>query len=451
MFFPPRPLALAVSSALAAFSAQAASSDAPPALSTTTVTAKGYAADDLRTPLSTLAIERGEIDRRGAANVGELLRGEPGLAVASDGAQGQNPVIRGLKKESVVLLVDGMRLNSAQPAGAIASFMSLGLAERVEAVKGPASVLYGSGAIGGAINVLLPQAKFVAGAQFEAGASYDSASQGMRGTGVANFSQGDHALMLGASLARIDDYKAPDGSVPRTGYDSDSFIGQYRLRIDGAQQLRASLQSHGDRDVWHPGSTKFVNPTVGSTTVRAPKQERTLAEVGYSRKGSGEAPLNIDLRAWRQEVERQIWSFASGLQRENSKTQVGFVTYGADARADWLLDPQHLVSFGTNVWRMSASPERYVAGTAPAFALGRNDPFKDGRIDALGFYVQDDMHFGRLNILAALRHDTVKGSAASVGNGAVTRGLERSDSAFSGSLGAIYAAAPLLRPYATLS
>lgn len=451
MFFSPRPLALAVSSALAAFSAQAASSDAPSALSTTTVTAKGYAADDLQTPLATLAIERSEIDRRGAANVGELLRGEAGLAVASDGAQGQNPVIRGLKKESVVLLVDGMRLNSAQPAGAIASFMSLGLAERVEVVKGPASVLYGTGAIGGAINVLLPQAKFVPGAQFTAGASYDSASQGMRGTGVANFSQGDHALMLGASLARIDDYKAPDGSVPRTGYDSDSFIGQYRLRIDGAQQLRASLQSQSDRDVWHPGSTKFVNPVVGSTTVWAPKQERTLAEVGYSRKGSGETPLNVDLRAWRQEVERQIWSYATGLRRENSKTQVGFVTHGADARADWLLDAQHLVSFGSNVWRMGASPERYVAGAAPAFALGRNDPFKDGRIDALGFYVQDDMHFGRLNILAALRHDTVKGSAASVGNGAVTRGLARSDSAFSGSLGAIYAAAPLLRPYATLS
>jgi len=41
-----------------------------------------------------------------------------GLAVAGDGPQGQNPVIRGLKRESVVLLVDGMCLNSAQPQGA---------------------------------------------------------------------------------------------------------------------------------------------------------------------------------------------------------------------------------------------------------------------------------------------------------------------------------------------
>lgn len=455
MPFPPRPLpslrplSLAVLAACAGFAAHAA--DNAGTLSTVTVTAKGYAADDLQTPGSTAAFEREEIVASGANNVGELLRGEPGLAVASDGAQGQNPVIRGLKKESVVLLVDGMRLNSAQPAGAIASFMSLGLADRVEVVKGPSSVLYGTGALGGAINVLLPQAKFVPGVQFDASASYDSASQGMRGTGVANLAHGDHALMVGASLARIDDYKAPGGTVPRTGYDSDSFIGQYRFRIDAAQQLRASYQQHTDDNVWHPGSTKFANPMVGSTTVWAPKQERTLAELGYSRKGAGEAPINVDLRVWRQEMERQIYSYASGLGRENSKTHVSFTTDGLDARADWLLHPQHLVSFGANAWRMEASPERYVAGGAPTFTLGRNDPFRNGRIEALGFYVQDDMRFGRLNVLAALRHDTVEGSAAAMTNGTVTSGLARSDSAFSGSLGAIYEAAPLLRPYATLS
>ena len=153
-------------------------------LSAINVTAKGYAANDLDTPLSTTTLDREEIARRGAANVGDALRGEPGIAISNDSAQGQNPVIRGLGKESTVLLVDGMRFNSAQPAGAIASFMTLGLAERIEVIKGGASVLYGTGALGGAINVLLPQARFVPGFGLEAGASFDSASKGMRGTAV---------------------------------------------------------------------------------------------------------------------------------------------------------------------------------------------------------------------------------------------------------------------------
>lgn len=417
-----------------------------------TITAKGYVADELETPAATISMEREEILQRGANNVGDILRGEPGLAVANDSAQGQNPVIRGLKKESVVLLVDGMRLNSAQPAGAIGSFLSLGLAERVEVVKGPASVLYGTGALGGAINVLLPQARFIPGTGLDISTGVDSASSGIRGTGAINASQGDHAMMLGASVAHIGDYKSPEGTIPRTGYDSDSFIGQYRLRIDTAQQLRLSLQQHRDEDVWYPGSTKpRPNPQVQSTTLHSPKQTRQLAEVGYSRKGTGDKPLNFDLRLYRQEMQRQIFSHANGPLNDNiAETNVSFDTNGLDAKADWLVHSAHLLSFGANAWRMDASPDRHLA-MPPSFEFIRNVPFEDGRIEALGFYLQDDMYFDKLNLLAGIRHDTVKGSAASVSNGTVTTGLDRSDSALSGSLGAIYEATPLLRPYVNLA
>ncbi len=452
MLFAPRPLACAIATLFASSLALADTALAP-----VSVTAKGYAADTLSTPSSVFVADGDDLRRDGADNLGEALRGEPGFAVNSDGAQGQNPVIRGLKKESIVLLVDGMRFNSAQPAGAVASFMAFGLADRVEAVKGPASVLYGTGALGGAINVLMPQARFEPGAKFSAGASYDSASQGMRGTGVMNLSQGDHALMLGASLARIDDYEAPDGRVNRSGYDSNSFIGQYRFRIDGQQQLRLSLQQHEDRDVWYPGSTKYNVPNYGTTTVHSPKQDRTLAEIGYSRKGSGEAPINVDVRAYYQEMERLIYSYSTTLGRNNSETDVTFHTKGLDAKADWLVHPQHLLSFGMNLWQMDASPDRLVANPMAGFAMQRSDPFDSGSIRALGFYVQDDMRFGQLNVLAGLRHDTVKGSAASVANSRApfgprtTAGLDNEDSAFSGSLGASYEVAPLFRPYASLA
>lgn len=436
------------------------------------VTAKGYAAEALQTPTATLSLDREALLRRGANNVGEALRGQPGVAVANDSAQGQNPVIRGLRKESIVLLVDGIRLNSAQPAGAIASFMSLGLAERVEVVKGPASVLYGSGALGGAINVLLPQARFEPGSGFDVATSFDSASSGVRATGVGNFANDKHALMVGASLARIDDYRSPQGTVELTGYDSNSVISQYRHRIDAANELRLSLQQHEDEDVWYPGSTR-AHPTasrpVGSgisqTTVHSPTQTRSLSEVGYTRRGSGDAPLNLDVRLYRHEMERQIFSraFDNTPAREDigdiAQTRVSFVTDGADIRSDWLAHSQHLLSFGLNTWRMEASPERLLRTPSqisnPDAPFVRNDPFTNGRIDALGFYLQDDMSFGPLSVLAGLRHDTVEGTADSVANPAggarETEGLTRRDRMWSGSLAAIYEVSPLLRPYANYS
>ncbi len=78
-------------------------------------------------------------------------------------------MIRGLQKDSVVLMVDGMRLNSAQPAGAIASFLSLGLADRVEVVKGTASVLYGGANPGGIINLVSKRPTDEPFGYFEAG------------------------------------------------------------------------------------------------------------------------------------------------------------------------------------------------------------------------------------------------------------------------------------------
>lgn len=452
----PTRMALAVAALLAASAqAQQAASDVAKEqqeadLPTVNVTAKGYAADSAETPIATTELGREALERKGAQNLGEALRGEAGLAVASDSGQGQNPVIRGQQKESIVLMVDGVRLNSAQPAGAIGSFLSLGLAERVEVVKGPASVLYGTGALGGAINVQLPQARFDR-TGLRATLGYDSASKGFSGAGVGQFSSGDHAVMLGASLARLDDYKAPKGRVARTGYDSNAFIGQYRYRIDAQQQLRISAQRHQDEDVWYPGSTrKHPMPRIGQLITYSPKQTRSLYEVGYNRRGSGPRPLNVDVRVYRQDMLRTINAWATGLGRNMAETRVTFASTGVDAKADWLLHPQHLLSFGLNAWQMKANPDSRSA-TPPNFAFSPSKPFHNGKLRAAGLYVQDDMQFGALKVLTGLRYDSVRGQADAMNNGRVRNGLKRSDSAVSGSLGAIYEVSPLLRPYASVA
>jgi hemoglobin/transferrin/lactoferrin receptor protein len=88
--------------------------------------------------------------------------------------------------------------------------------------------------------------------------------------------------------------------------------------------------------------------------------------------------------------------------------------------------------------------------------MARNDPFTDGRIEALGFYLQDDMRFGALNVLAGVRHDEVKGTARSVahpvpGQPRRTANLSHSNGMWSGALAAIYELSPLVRPYVNLS
>ena len=357
----PTPLALALLGLCASAQAQtAAPAPADNQLPEIAVTAKGYAADTLDTPASIDVIDAQEIRRKGATSLGQALQGEPGLAATSDGSASLNPVVRGLKKESLALMVDGMRLNSAQPYGAIGSFVSLGLAERVEVLRGPASVLYGSGALGGAINVLLPQARFDAGVSGRLGLRAASGDRSVGASGVVNWSGGDHALMLGAAGADHGNYRAGGQRVERTGYEQHALIGQYRYRIDGAQQIRLSLQRENLNDVWYPGSTQpNANPMVGSTTIHSPRQSRQLMEIGYSHKGRG--PVNFDARLYRQSVDRTINAWANGpLQRDTTTNDVAFDTTGLDVRADWAANEHHLISVGFNGWRMTGSPDRRI-------------------------------------------------------------------------------------------
>lgn len=443
------------STALAGSFACAEPADNFSTLKEVTITAKGYASETSDTPAAVTIVDREEITASGANNVGELLGGKPGIAAQRDGAWGFNPVLRGLKKESVALLVDGTRLNSAQPAGALASFVELGLLDRIEAVKGPTSVLYGIGAIGGVVNLLTPQARFSStpGISTDLAAGVSSADSGHHLTALLRAANADHAVVLGLAKRDASDYRAPNGKVPRTGYNSDAMIGQYRVRINDSNQLRLSVQNNRENDVWYPGSAKPGTPAaLGIVTIRSPLQERTLYEAGWSLKGSGETPLNLDARAYRQEVHRLVQAYSSSLGRDRARTDVTFVTDGTDLKADWLVSANNLLSFGMNWWQLAGDPARYLDTNAPLFNNNvRNDPFDQGKINATGLYAQDELGFGKLKLLGGLRYDQVKGSAKAKGNPPVTTGLNRSDNATSWSLGAVWKETPLLAPYVNIS
>lgn len=425
-------------------------------LDTIVVSAKGYADADLGTPVAVVVAGREAIAGNGHRNLGELLRGRAGLAVNADSAQGQNPVLRGLKKESIVLLSDGMRLNSAQPAGAVASFLGLGLAERVEVIKGPASVLYGSGALGGVVNVLSPQAGFVEAPELEFGVQADSAARGWGGSGLVRWNDDDTALLFGGAALDQDDYRAPRGRVADTGYRSQALIGQFRQRFAEALETRFSLQAQRDLDVAYPGSTKpHPHPQVASTTVYSPEQERRLAELGLSGSAATDDGWTWDLRLYQQDMQRQIFGringpLAAAAPRDLSQTRVSFDTWGGDLRFDRWLNPEHRLLLGLQHWQMEASPQRLIAAP-PSFALQPNPPFVDGRIESSGLFVQDDWQGERLHLLTGLRWDRVEGRAAAVAGAAPGQSLARADSAFSGSVGAVLPLHPALHPYASLS
>lgn len=435
------PLALACLSA-ASLAAQANTLS----LDSTVVTARGYASDSFDTPQ---AIEVLQPTAGSSAPAGSLLRGQPGLAVQSDGAWGQNPVLRGLKKESVVVMVDGIRVNSAQPQGALASFLDLGLLERMEVVKGPGSVLYGSGAMGGVVNLLTPQAEFSAqreqGGRFGVAAS--SVDKGFSGALTVHDSSSEHAVLLGLAGRDVGDYKSPQGREKNTGYQSDSLLLKYQQKIAEDYVARLNLQRHVDEDVWYPGSTRPVAmpPTVGIATIHSPRQERELYSLGL------DAPLGegtLSSEVYRQEVFRQIRAYSSRLQRNYVENDVSFITHGLRSAWTTPLGDNHRLTLGAETWKMTGDPQRFMS-PLPSGVRILNNPFEDGELRSSGLFLQDEFSLGQSQFTAGLRYDRNRGDAR-VKGGTQTSGLDNTDHNLSWSLGVVQPLSATLNLYANL-
>lgn len=229
--FRPRPswlLAVTVAAPVLA-AAQQGSSDSTRvrdtvALRPIVVTATRSPKEVFLTPAPVNVFDRSDIRVRAPNTLTDLFRGQAGLDVSGVGLSQVRPVIRGQLGQRILLLADGERLNNSrrqQDFGEIPGLLDVSTIDRIEVVRGPASVLYGSDAIGGVINVITRMPEQI-GLHGEAGMRYRSADAQQRtlwdgvgrpsnifGTAGGRF--GRWGFLLGASVRNADDYKAPGG------------------------------------------------------------------------------------------------------------------------------------------------------------------------------------------------------------------------------------------------
>ena len=120
-----------------------------------TVTATGSEQSTFESIASVSSVDSNLIRQRAAVGIGEVLNGEPGVAKRSFGPGNSRPVIRGFDGDRVLVSTDGVRTGSlASQSGDHSEPVDVLAAERIEVVKGPATLLYGSNAIGGVVNAI---------------------------------------------------------------------------------------------------------------------------------------------------------------------------------------------------------------------------------------------------------------------------------------------------------
>ncbi len=104
---------------------------------------------------STLLINSMEMQINPVSNIGQLLNFQPGISMRSNGSATARPVIRGFSNNRVLILENGLRIGDLSNSSDDHAVSSDGSSpEKVEVLRGPASLLYGNNAIGGVINII---------------------------------------------------------------------------------------------------------------------------------------------------------------------------------------------------------------------------------------------------------------------------------------------------------
>ena len=182
-------------------------------------------------PASVSVVEREQIEKRGADSVAELLRDVPGVSVVDTAVAGMKRIrIRGEQSNRVVILVDGQEMTDHSSFGA-PFLIDPSNIERIEVVRGPASVMHGAKAIGGVINVITKKGAADPVA-VELGAGYFSGSKGKQAAAAVSgtLDRFDYRLSLSG-----DDHK--DRRVAKGRHSPDS----KKLPNSGSENKDASL------------------------------------------------------------------------------------------------------------------------------------------------------------------------------------------------------------------
>ena len=218
---------LLASAILSAFSTLAAAQATDPVVPQVMVTATpfGNSADDqILAPAKVLAGD--ELRDKSGSSLGETLSQELGVSASAFGAGASRPIIRGLEGARVKMLENGMAVSDVSGLSNDHAVAAEGaVARQIEILRGPAALLYGSGAIGGLVNVVnerIPTAlePKVTG-QVEARAS--SVDDGRNASGTVDGSVGKFAWHVDGNARNAGDYKIPGNRVMN---DPDSASGR---------------------------------------------------------------------------------------------------------------------------------------------------------------------------------------------------------------------------------
>jgi len=308
------------------------------------VTASRHETDLADVPMSVSVVDGSEVDKSSAATLADLLQDVPGVQVSTNGPAGVKYVnIRGEGNARTVVLVDGQRITEQKSMEGIPLLISVQDIERVEVIKGPASVLYGSDAIGGVVNVITKKAAKEDGVHGSVSIRGDSATHGIDQYYTLSGRFGDFSARVSFSDENHGNVETPDGELENTDYRMQNTSAYLAYDISKDATVGAKVEIFRGR-INSLGLDGFY-PTL-------PSWDRDKIGLFLDVKDISKNFVKLHVDAYAQKTYKDFLQYTVpeiyGMDmRVDTKNKL--YTYGANAQADFSFNDEHYLIIGAMV------------------------------------------------------------------------------------------------------
>ena len=356
-----------------------------------------------------------EIREKNNIQIPEFLREEEGVYVQKTNQGGGSPVVRGLKANKLLFLVDGVRLNNSTFRGGNVQYLNTidpGSLARMEIIHGPVSTLYGSDALGGAINMITKRPDFGTTSAIKWGAAFTSLLS------TADASRSGHIGVQGANDTfgfLVDATYRSFGDITRGGNGGSELMLRLEndSRVDRLLEKKQSPNGYESYDfmtkaVWQAASShEFTvlyqinrQPEVPRYDVQEAQkdakfnyapQERDFAYLTYkySRPNTFFNYATITSSVQRQ-YERRIRQ-KKGKSTETSDA-FGTTTLGLQAQFNKIVLRDHFIAYGFEIYADDVSAESFSKDLNTGIRSDRQTLYPDGADYLnLGAFVQAEL------------------------------------------------------------
>ena len=345
------------------------------------VTSTPNATDPLSSPQPTAVVNGEDLHAAQAPSLGETLNQVAGVHSLSTGAGIGKPVIRGLSSNRVLILDEGQRMETQQWGDEHGPNIETAMADRIEVIRGPASVLYGSDALGGVVNIIprpLPSAEpgttQVGG---ELTATYRSNTREPDGAFLLEAAHGNLGVRATLSGRAGDDVRTPD----------------YRLWNSGNRALGGTL-AVGTRGGWGG-----VTATVSRRDEKVELTDEDPAATPFQRIGTTRLRVDGDLPLGASRLELKLGA-ERNRRREfeaSGESEAALELLSRNYTADALLHHTVLGQLRGIVG---------VSGLRTEFdKAGEETLIPNTDVTGLGVYAFEQVTLGRLDLSMGARYD----------------------------------------------